>query len=147
MLPLRTRYFQPRRAGMKGASDRWLEPPFFSPASWAPARPCLAEPRGLAGKRQLPAGWKMWKPQGAPYNDKGQRVCDNQSCDKCLTKERYALVVDKQKWSDTRAIDPGESDRARRPKLRPAQAGRTRAAAETRPLIAPCGNRGAQNRR
>ena len=35
--------------------------------------------------------------------------------------------------------------RARRPKLRPAQAGRTRAAAETRPLTAPCGNRGAQN--
>jgi hypothetical protein len=51
MLPLRTRYFQPRRASMKGASDRWLEPPFFSPASWAPAGPCLAEPRGLAAKR------------------------------------------------------------------------------------------------
>ena len=51
MLPVRTRYFQPRRARMKGTSDRWLEPPFFSPASWAPAGPCLAEPRGLAAKR------------------------------------------------------------------------------------------------
>ena len=50
-----------------------------------------------------------WKPQGASYDDKGQRVCDNQSCNKCLTKERYALVVDKQKWSDTRAIDRGKS--------------------------------------
>jgi hypothetical protein len=49
------------------------------------------------------------KPQGASYDDKGQRVCDNQSCNKCLTKERYALVVDKQKWSDTRAIDHGKS--------------------------------------
>jgi hypothetical protein len=55
MLPVRTRYFQPRRAGMKGTSDRWLEPPFFSPASWAPAGPCLAEPRGLAGKRLVAA--------------------------------------------------------------------------------------------
>ena len=51
----------------------------------------------------------MWKPQGASYDDKGQRVCDNQSCNKCLEKARYALVVDKQKWSDTRAIDRGKS--------------------------------------
>eukprot|EP01046_Picozoa_sp_COSAG06_P005415 COSAG06_NODE_240_length_19339_cov_16.770582_18_plen_463_part_00 len=35
--------------------------------------------------------------------------------------------------------------RARRPRLRPAQAGRTSAAAETRPLTAPYGNGGAQN--
>ena len=61
------------------------------------------------GNNQLPGGWKMWKPQGASYNDKGQRLCDNQSCDACLTKERYALVVEKQKWSDTRAIDRGKS--------------------------------------
>ena len=64
---------------------------------------------GGKGGSKLPAGWKMWKPQGASYDDKGQRVCDNQSCTKCLTKERYALVVDKQKWSDTRAIDRGKS--------------------------------------
>ena len=64
---------------------------------------------GGKGNNQLPGGWKMWKPQGASYNDKGQRLCDNQSCDACLTKERYALVVDKQKWSDTRAIDRGKS--------------------------------------